>query len=144
MESVGDKTERTPEAIGGPGQCGSHVNLLKMPRLPIQFPSSNGAVCTRHFIHRYNKIAAHLDQNSYPSAQPMCHSFLAATTTFDHGCEQSQTMETSRECPLLAGCGHQSLESLEGCLWHPTSPGGIWFRRYSSDDDQGTLSTLLR
>ena len=72
------------------------------------------------------------------------HPSLAATTTFKHGCEQFQTTETSRKCSFLAGRGHRNLESHQGCLWYTTSPGSIWFRQYSSNNDQGTLSTLLR
>ena len=71
------------------------------------------------------------------------HLSLATTTTFDHGCE-SQTAEKSRDRPLLAGCGHRSPESREGWLLYTTSAGRIWFRQCSSDDDQGTPSTLFR
>ena len=69
-------------------------------------------------------------------------SFLSATTNFNHEPELP-TAETSKRCSLLVGCGHRGHESREGDLEHDTSQSRVWFRRYSSNDDQGTSPPVL-
>ena len=113
--------------------------LMSRPR--IQFPSSNGGVCT-------GRVRTAYDRSSVLGFAPFCtacvpHCSLAATTTSNYGSGKLQTTETSKQCPLLAGCGHQHFESGEGRLWYSTSPGSIWLRQYPSNDDQGAFSTLL-
>ena len=66
--------------------------------------------------------------------------FLSATPSFNHGCESS----TSRQCPLLAECGHRGHESREGGLECDPRQGRFWFRQCYSHNDQGMFSPLLR
>ena len=118
----------------------SHKACL-MSQLRIQFPSSNGGVCT-------GRVGTAYDRSSVLGFAPFCtacvpHCSLAATTTSNDGSGKLQTTETSKQCPLLAGRGHQHFESGEGRLWYSTSPGSIWLRQYPSNDDQGAFSTLL-
>ena len=109
-----------------------------MSRPRIQFPSSNGGVCA-------GRVRTAYDRSSVLGFAPFCtacvpHCSLAATTTSHYGSGKLQTTETSKQCPLLAGCGHQHFESGEGRLWYSTSPGSIWLRQYPSNDDQGAFS----
>ena len=70
--------------------------------------------------------------------------FLSAATTFDHGRKGFQTTETSGDRTLLVECGYRGHEPREGGLERNTSQGRIWLRQRSSNDDHGTLSSLLR
>ena len=135
-ESIGSKTRNTEDRS-------ITYSSLKMDQLRVYFSSSDGTVCTRLVMTEWPPICVKVWVLPY-NLRATRFSRSYTTTTFDHGRKNFQTTETSGERSLLAGCGHRGHESCQGDLECDTGQGHIRHRQYSSNNDQGRFSPLLR